>query len=327
MQACAALLATTLLALPAQPPAPAGPPDPAPEWIWPPDSARMPVQPAADTVTEMPPLGQQGPAAMSTCPVTAPGIWPHMVWGEADAKLFPDAGRIAPNGVAYDPLFSLDLDFNIWLWPSQGLYYFADLRYWGGRGGQGQTHGNIDYTRREFDLMQGVAWNYCGPLELRAVGYANENFNRGSSEVSPDGHTNDGFGVEQRLYLSEEYTRLGQPGYNVSRATFVSLGYYPTKSLIGGDGKQFAPGLFARLNLIWDIPSTCCYLYGNFYQVFERPSFVPRMLFSDVGLAITPFKEMPMLEFRLGSEFDTDWRAAGAVRNMSLPYLSVRLNY
>ena len=247
------------------------------------------------------------------------------VWGEVDAKVFPDAGRVAPNGVSYSPLFSLDLDFNIWLCRSEGVYLFFDARYWGERGTPGQTHGNFDYTRREFDFSPGVAWNYYGPWEVRVVGYADENFNRGNSLVSPTGTTNNGDGIEQRLYLNDEYAKLGQEGFNESRLAFVSLGYYPTKSMIGADGDTFKPGLFSHLRLIQDIPSTCCYGYLDLELYFDN-AFVPRRLDSDVGLAFTPFASQPKLELRLGSEFNTGF-TPGGVRNMSLPYVSVRFNY
>jgi hypothetical protein len=250
------------------------------------------------------------------------------VWGEVDARVFPDAGRMAPNGVAYNPLFSLDLDFNLWLWRTHGLYLFADARFWGGRGGQaGQTQGNIDYTRREFDMTSGIAWNFCGPWELRFVGYDRENFNRGVSQVSPGGNTNDGDGLEQRFYLTDEYARLGQQGFNISRADFVSVGYFPTKSLIGGDGIQYHPGLFAHAYLTWDVPQTPSYLFLDLQQFFEQTKFRPRMLYSDVGWAVTPCESLPKLEFRFGSEFNTDFNASGSVRNMSLPYVQIRFNY
>jgi hypothetical protein len=250
------------------------------------------------------------------------------VWGEVDARVFPDAGRVAPNGVSYNPLFSLDLDFNIWLWRKHGLYLFAYARFWGGRGGEaGQTQGNIDYTRREFDMTSGIAWNFYGQLELRAVGFDRENFNRGVSMVSPGGNTNDGSGVEQRFYLSDEYAKLGQEGFNISKATFVSLGYFPTKSLVGGDGIQYHPGLFARAYLTWDIPTTRSYLFLDLQQFFEQSKFRPRMLYSDVGLAINPCEAVPGLEVRLGSEFNTDFNASGTVRNMCLPYVQVRFNF
>jgi hypothetical protein len=293
-----------------------------------------PSSPYAQPVQRLPAgvVSGAAPGMDETWNVTT-GPWPQpvadanpfkMVWGEVDAKLFPDAGRMAPNGVAYCPLFSLDLDMNIWLWPKQGLYLFGDARFWGERGTPGQTQGNFDYTRREFDLTVGLAWNYYGNLELRFVGYSRENLNRGVSLVAPGGTTNDGAGVEQRLYLNGEYAKLGQDGYNVSRATFVSVGYYPTKSMIGADGQQFHPGAFARAYLTCDIPSTCTYVFLDLYLIADK-AFIPRRLDSDVGLAFAPFEQLRMLEFRLGSEFNTGFTPN--VRNMSLPYLSVRLNY
>jgi hypothetical protein len=253
--------------------------------------------------------------------------WPaKMIWGAIDGKAFPDAGRVAPNGVSYNPLFSLDLNLNIWLWPRERIYLFADSRYWGGRGGEaGQTHGNIDYTRREFDFGPGIAWNYYGLLEVRLTSFAHENFNRGTSMVTPGGTTNDGAGVEQRLYLSDEYLNLGEDGFNVSRATFVSVGYYAGKGLVGADGAQFKPGLFAHAYLTWDVPSICSYLYLDLLLTCDQTG-CPRRLDSEIGLAMTPFEAMRLLEFRVGSEFNTGF-TSGGVRNMSLPYLSVRLNY
>jgi hypothetical protein len=268
-----------------------------------------------------------------TCNVTT-GPWPHpvtdaspmkIVWGELDVKAFPDAGRMAPNGIAYCPLFSLDLDMNVWLWPRHGLYVFGYARFWGERGTPGQTQGNFDYTRREFNLTTGAAWNYYGNLELRFVGYSRENLNRGVSLIAPGGTTNDGAGVEQRLYLSSEYAKLGQDGYNVSRSPFVSVGYFPTKSLVGADGEQFHPGAFARAYLTWDVPTTYTYLFLDLMLYCDK-SFTPRRLDSDVGVAFAPFEAIRMLEFRLGSEFNTGF-TSGGVRNMSLPYLSIRLNY
>jgi hypothetical protein len=265
-------------------------------------------------------------AILDPAPAVVPDAGnPRMVWGLVDAKLFPDAGRMAPNGEPYNPIFSLDATLNIWLCRSAGLYLFGDARFWGQRGTPGQTHGNFDYTKREFDLTGGAAWNYYGPLELRVFGYAYNNLNRGISTIVPAGY-NDGTAVEQRWYLSDEYARLGQDGYNISRAPFVSIGCYTSKSMVGVDGQLFVPSLFARAYLVWDIPSTCCYLYGDLQLICRRAPVSPKLFLPDVGLAIVPFATLRMLEFRLGSEFEVDF-GGGAVRNNSLPYFSVRLNY
>jgi hypothetical protein len=39
--------------------------------------------------------------------------------------------QVAPNGLEFNPLFSLDLNMNVWLWRDQGLYAFTDTRFWG----------------------------------------------------------------------------------------------------------------------------------------------------------------------------------------------------
>src|SRR5262245_27384699 len=41
----------------------------------------------------------------------------HYVWGIAGLKAVIGGEKIAANGVPFDPLFSVDLDFNLWLWP------------------------------------------------------------------------------------------------------------------------------------------------------------------------------------------------------------------
>jgi hypothetical protein len=248
----------------------------------------------------------------------------RMVWGEIDIKVFPDANRMAPNGQPYNPIFSLDLNLNIWLWPAQGLYIFGDSRFWGQRGTPGQTHGNFDYTKREYDISAGLAWNYWGRLEFRGWGYAMNNLNRGNSLTIPFGY-NDGCAFENRLYLSDEYDRLGQDGFNVSRATFVSLGYMPSKQIIGLDSELFKPGLFGRAYVTWDIPSTCCYLFADLELICDK-QVRPRLFLPDVGVAIVPFEHLRNLEVRLGSEFVVDFRTT-PLRNNNLPYLSVRLNY
>jgi hypothetical protein len=265
-------------------------------------------------------------AILGTLPEqTAPASNPRLVWGVIDGKFFPDAGRLAPNGSPYNPIFSLDGTMNVWLWPRIGLYAFGESRFWGQRGTPGQTHGNFDYTKREFDLTAGFAWNYLGFLELRAFAYAYNNLNRGSSPIIPAGY-NDGTAVEQRLYLAEEYARLGQDGFNISRATFVSIGYYPSKQMIGVDGQLFTPSLFVRAYLTWDIPGTCCYLYGDTQLICERGPFRPNLLLPDLGVAIVPFEAVRLLEIRLGVELQVEF-GDGNWRGNTMPYVSVRLNY
>jgi hypothetical protein len=216
----------------------------------------------------------------------------------------------------------MDLDFNCWVWRSQGLYLFADMRLWGEKGEFGVTNGRdgwLGTSKREFDLSGGAAWHYAGPWEVRAFGYTQNNLNRGTNLVTPAGFS-DGFGLENRYYLSQEYAKLGQAGFDVARATFVSVGYYPSKTLVGNDGQSFSPGLMLRAYLtcnLWDWP---CYAFGDATYISER-SFQPKLLLFDVGFAVRPFSSCRQMEFRLGAENTADFQV-GNVQN--LWYASLR---
>ncbi len=312
-------LPAPLVPRPVTPATPVPPPAVTPPPVVLPDA---PAPPPSGVVSGATPPAVLGNALFSADQTSHP----KLVWGVVDAKLFPDAGRMAPNAEPYNPLFSLDGTINIWLWPAHGLYLFGDSRFWGQRGTPGQTHGNFDYTKREFDITVGFAWNYYGFLELRGFAYGYNNLNRGISPIIPEGY-NDGTAIEQRWYLSNEYARLGQDGFNISRATFVSIGCYPSKTMTGVDGQYFTPSLFARAYLIWEIPSTASYVFGDFQLICERGPLRPKLFLPDVGVAIVPFETLRMLEFRIGSEFQADVSGGGDWRINCLPYLSVRLNY
>jgi hypothetical protein len=237
----------------------------------------------------------------------------RMVWGilgiEGDYGL-----RMAPNGLVYRSLFAMDTDVNIWLWPAQGLYLYEDSRLW-----MGSTQEGLNFTKREFDWEVGLAWNYYGPLEARIFGYADSNLNRGTSPQDPLGYL-DGFGIENRLYLSSVYSALGTSDFDQAKATFLSIGYYPTKVLIGGDGLQFEPSLFARAYLTWDVVKDCCYLFGDVLFITEKP-LTARLLESDTGVALRPFEKVPRLEFRGGCQDVWDMRAGNA---RPIGYLRIR---
>src|SRR5208283_5132847 len=119
------------------------------------------------------------------------------VWGIAGIRGFPAAEQVAPNGLEFTPLFTLDLDFNLWLWRSQGVYLFTDSRFWAQKAAPGITNasqGAFDFSKREFDLTIGTAWNYCSSWEARVFAYSFNNINRGNSQVSPSGF-DDGVGL------------------------------------------------------------------------------------------------------------------------------------
>jgi hypothetical protein len=225
-----------------------------------------------------------------------------LVWGIAGLKGYAIDHQVAPNGLEYNALFTLDLNFNLWLWQSAGAYLFSDLQFWGQRATSGVTNphqGAFDFSKREFDFNIGMAWNYYGNLELRAFGYSFNNLNRGMSPNLPAGYA-DGFGLENRLYLSTQYSRLGTADYDVARASFVSAGFYPTKDMVDAEGSPFQPGPFVRAYLTYDLLGAQCYVYTD-AQLIGRRSCPPELVKFDAGVAARPFPCAPRLELRLGS--------------------------
>jgi hypothetical protein len=279
------------------------------------------------------PDGQVCPAPGSDAPFEAPPATPdgaglvkalpwQTAWGLVSLHVIPAGPRVAPNGKEYHPNFSLDLNFNWWVWRSHRVYVFSDLRFWGERSEFGVTNGRdgaLGTSKREFDLSGGVAWNYAGAWEARVFGYSYNNLNRGDSLVTPAGF-NDGFALENRYYLSPEYARLGQTGFDVARATFLSVGFYPSKEMVGNDGRLFNPGLFLRAYLIRDLWDWPVYVFGDATYLSER-SLQPRLLLFDVGFAARPFRSCYQLEFRLGVENTADVQV-GDIK--SLWYASIR---
>jgi hypothetical protein len=240
----------------------------------------------------------------------------------AALRVIPAGPKVAPNGVEYHPNFSMDLDLNGWIWRDQHLYLFGDARFWGEKPEYEVTNGRDGFlgtSKRQFDLWGGVAWNYAGAWEARAFGYSLSNLNRGDNRVTPAGF-NDGFGLENRYYLSPEYAGLGTTGFDVARATFLSVGYVPSKTLVGNDGQTFKPGPMLRAYLTFDLWDWPCYAFGDATFLGER-SFQPKLLLFDVGLAARPFACCRQCEFRLGLENTADFQV-GDVYN--LWYASIR---
>ena len=173
-------------------------------------------------------------------------------------KGYPTGEHEAPNGVQFQQIFSADLSFNLWLWRQQHLYLFVDSVFWAQKAAPGITNpsqGAFDFSKREYDLTPGIAWNYWGPLEGRVFAYSYNNLNRGDSAVSPAGF-NDGVGIENRLYLNSVYKDLGTADYDQPRASFLSLAYYPTKDMVDASGNSFKPGLSLRAYLAYDLSGT-----------------------------------------------------------------------
>jgi hypothetical protein len=263
------------------------------------------------------------PSALdSVSPTPAQADTPQTVWGLLDMRGFPIGQVVASNGVEYNPLFLLDIDFNIMVWREQRVYLFADSSFWGQKAAPGITNpsqGSFDFSKREFDLNGGAAWNYAGSWEGRLFAYSFNNLNRGNSQIGPSGF-NDGVGLENRYYLGETYSHLGTAAFDEARATFLSVGYYPTKSMVDGSGNQFKPGPFARAYLTCDLGSEQYYLYGDVQFIASR-SFQPTLLNLDAGVAARPFTSIPRLEFRIGTQDMFDLQGGDMENSV---YLAIR---
>ena len=230
------------------------------------------------------------------------------VWGQAGIRGFMTGSQVAPNGVEFNPLFFLYHDFNFWLWREEKLYAYAETRFWGQKPAPGITNpnqGTFDFSKREFDLNAGFAWNYSGPFEARAFAYSLGNLNRGTSDIQPSGFK-DGVGLENRWYVGGTYADLGHPGFDVSRATFLSLGFYPTNEMVDVEGNGFRPGPFARAYLTYDLFEKS-YLYLD-AKAIGTHSFTPNLLTFDQGVAFRPFPLSTIVEVRVGVDGKSDFQ-------------------
>jgi hypothetical protein len=258
------------------------------------NASNNPPLPATEDWQTAPPTPLP-PGSVASDPVSS-------IWGIVGMRGFPYGETMASNGNEYDQLFSLDLNFNIWLWRAKRLYAYSDSRFWGQKAAPGitnPTQGAFDFSKREFDFTGGAAWNYYGNWELRAFAYSFNNLNRGNSQTSPQGF-NDGVGVENRYYLNPTYADLGTPAFDKARATFLSIGYYPSKSMVDGKGVEFKPGAFVRAYLIWELYGPKCYLFTDDTFLSDK-AFRPALFNTDSGIAYRPFNRVPRLELRLGT--------------------------
>ena len=267
-------------------------------------------------------LPKPDPAAGGTCAAPVPTghhpCWPE-VWGTVGVPVYVAGSHMAPNGVPFQPLFALDFDFNIGLLPQKQLYLFAENKFWTQRAAVGITNprqGKFDFSKREYDLELGLAWNVYDNFELRVYAYALNNLNRGDSLSRPFGFK-DGIGLEGRYYFAD-----ADP-YDVGKLSFVSLGYYPSKSMVAGDGAEFRPSVFARAYLTFELPAIRSYLYGDGKIIDER-AVKPRLLELDFGLAARPFSRVESLEFRIGFDVTGDVQAK---TERNLLYGAIRIGY
>ena len=226
---------------------------------------------------------------------------------------------MAPNGVPFNPIFALDSNFNLGIIPNKRLYIFADSKFWMQKAAPGITNpsqGQWDFSKREFDFNAGLAMSYYDWLELRLSAYSFANLNRGTSLAQPFGFK-DGVQIETRFYLPTN------DRYDVGRLSFVGVGYYPSKGMVGADGLEFQPGLFVRGYGTWDLPWWHSYLYLDTQFIADK-SFKPRLLELDGGLAVRPLAAVRNLEFRVGHNVLQDF---GPNITRNLTYSAVRFNY
>jgi hypothetical protein len=76
-------------------------------------------------------------ASLSSGDTQPPDLANPLAWGWVGAALYPGGSREAPNGRAFNPLSSLDLDFNLQLLPHNELYLFTNDSLWIQRSGWG----------------------------------------------------------------------------------------------------------------------------------------------------------------------------------------------
>ena len=106
----------------------------------------------------------------------------------------------------------------------------------------------------------------------------------------------------------------------MARASFLSVGYYPSKEMVGNDGQLFKPGLMLRAYLTCGLGDWPCYAFGDATFIGER-FFHPKLLLFDVGVAARPFRPCRQCEFRLGVENTADFRVGDV---LNLWYASLR---
>ena len=173
-------------------------------------------------------------------------------------------------------------------------------RFWGENAEDGvgnPTQGSFDFSKRQFDLTVGAAWNYYDALEFRAYGYSYNNLNRGISATQSYGY-NDGFALENRYYFTG--TNFDRGIYN-----YVGAGFYPSKTLTDLEGNTFSPGWYLTASANVGIWEDFAYAYC-LTQLTAQQSGSPKLFYLDTGIATRPFLAYPALEVRVGAENNAD---------------------
>jgi hypothetical protein len=218
-------------------------------------------------------------------------------WGYAGGRFIFNGEKTAPNGALYHPYFSLDLNFNFALTRDRRFYGYFDTRFWAQSNQDKVAQSSIDFSKRQFDLHPGLAWNFYGRMEARVFAYSFNNLNRGNSLTQPFGF-NDGVAVEGRYYFAG--TDFDTGIYN-----FLSVGYYLSKEMIGNDGNLWQPGGYLRWTYNIPLWQQRIYLFTIGEFITEKP-FDAKWVWLDTGLSCRPIKRYPMFDLRVGNESNID---------------------
>ena len=132
-------------------------------------------------------------------------------------------------------------------------------------------------------------------------------------------------GVENRFYLGDTYEALGTPLFDLSRATFVGIGYYASHDQTDSMGRRVTvPGPYLHAYLTQDVYGPQLYAYEDI-QLVGTTGFQPKILQFDAGAAFRPLFETNRWEFRVG------W--AGTYSDLlthdleKMLYVSIRFTY
>src|SRR5262249_31873872 len=113
------------------------------------------------------------------------------VWGVTGLTLFASGNKMAPNGMVYLPLGSVNFNLEIGLLPQKRLYLFTQGAFWAQKATSGVTNpgqGPLDFSKRQMDLTIGAAWMYWNFFEARVWAYSFNNLNRGQQLDKPYGY-------------------------------------------------------------------------------------------------------------------------------------------
>lgn len=218
-------------------------------------------------------------------------------WGLAGGRFIVNGNKTAPNGVVYTPYFSLDMIFNFALTRDRRLYGFVDARFWAQSNKDKVAQHALDFSKRQFDLTPGVAWNFYGRFEARFFAYSYNNLNRGTTLTNPIGYK-DGVALEGRYYFGG--TDFDRGVYN-----FLSVGYYLSKEMIGNDGEAWFPGGFIKWSYNIPLWEQRIFLYTMGEFILEKP-YDAKWVWLDTGISGRPFASYPMLDLRAGNETNVD---------------------